>query len=284
MHAFLAYIAICIQKANKTNCAEYTTVRGLCFTLTQNPKFKRADLENLKAGIIELKDSLNLPISPIKNDYIVDYSAIPHTNFLCSIPTHLIRKIIAGSFTAHKCRLLRYTVVLLSTFLPTHYKDLSAKIGEVSINELANMTKTTTRNVQKFNKELIELKIINTYNRYLRFDVDMNTRDLYALYEETDQLEEYAKRKYADKYVPRQEADKSRKLLQMYYAVKNGTEYDQDTMRFLYEYIKKQNTLHKSRYYNRDLYWSYRRSEISKVKSLKPFTRYKYLKQKEKNT
>lgn len=273
-----------MQKADKTNCAEYTTVRGLYFTLTQNTNFKRADLENLKAGVLELQNTFKLPISPIKNDYIVDYSAMPHTKFMCSIPTYIIRKIISGGFTAHKCRLLRYTVILLSTFLPTQYKDLSAKIGEVSINELAKMTKTTTQNIQKFNKELIEMKIINTYNRYLRFDVDMNTRDLYSLHEDSEQLEEYAKRKYADKYVPRQEADKSRKLLQMYHAVKNGTEYDRDTMQFLYEYIKKQNALHKSRYYNRDLYWSYRRSENSKVKSLKPFTRYKYLKQKEKNT
>ena len=207
------------------------------------------------------------------------------TKFTCTIPIHIIRNILAGKLTPHRCQLLRYAIILLSTFESVEYKDLTAKMGKVSLNELAHMFRLSVTKTQAIIKELINMQIICTYNRYLWFGLDADVRDLYALYEDMEQMEEYAKRKYDDKYVPVQESDKRRKLTQMYNAVQNGKEYDEQTMQYLYEYIKRQNTSHRREYYKRDLYWTHRRDHLAKVKSLKPFTKYKYLyKKKETNT
>lgn len=285
MQAFLAYIAICMLKANKTEQKEYMSIRGLYFTLVQNTDFKRADLENLRAGVKELRETYNLPISPIKNDYIYNYEIkMQHTTMACEVPTQLIRAVLAGKLTACRCRLLRYAVVLLSTFLPTQYNDLTIKVGQISLSELAHLFKTDTNEIRKLNQQLINMGLISIYNRYFDFNLNVNKRDIYALSVDVDQMEEYAKRKYCDEYLPPREADKQRKLLQMYNAVKNGTEYKPHVMQYLYDYVRKQNISHRVKYYNKDLYWTKRRSEFSKIRSLKPFTRYKYLKQKETDT
>lgn len=279
----MAYIALCILKADKTSECEIVTTRGVCFTLTQNSTFNRSALENLRTGLLELNNTTCLSISPFKNDFIVDWSSFEYTELKTSqIPVFAVRKIINGKFSAERCRLLRYALALMSTFDSVNSKGLTAKIGIISLDRLSRMVRSDIKTVQMLNRKLQEMNIISIYNRYLTLGLDTSVNDFYAYGWEKEQLEEYAKRQYKDKYVPVKNKDKKKKIAQMYNAVAKGTSYDKDTMIFLYNYIKRQNDYHMAIYYAEDKYkWTIRRDHRAKVKSLKPFMRFKYIYEKE---
>lgn len=278
-NAILAYTALCILKADKTFNSEIVTVRGACFALTQNSNINRAFLENMRAGLNEINDNCNLEVVPFKCDFMVNWKSFYYkSDFAFSVPVFAIQKIINGKVSVDKCNMLRHFLVLASTFETVNSRGLTAKMGEVSLCELSRMRRLSIKEIQKLNYKLEQRGLICYYNRYLIFGIDTTKRDLYGYGWERDQLEEYAKRKYQDQYVPVKDKDKKKKLVQMYNAVAKGYSYDRDTMIYLYSYIKKQNEYHLSIYYAEDKYkWSIRRAHKAKVKSLKPFTRYPYI-------
>lgn len=275
----MAYVALCVLKANKTKNREIVTVRGACFALTQSSNLNRASLENMRAGLNEINDSSQLEITPHKCDFIVNWETFYSSKCLeFEVSVFAVHKLIKGKLGSDNCNLLRHFMVIASTFKSVSSKYFTAKMGEISLDELSHLRHLTVKDTQKLNRKLEQRGLICYYNRYLIFGVDTSKRDLYGFGWERDQLEKYAKCKYQDKYVPIKDKDKKKKLVQMYNAVAKGYSYDRDTMIYLYNYIKKQNEYHLSIYYAEDKYrWSIRRAHKAKVKSLKPFTRYPYI-------
>ena len=278
-NAFVAYIGLCILKANKFKMREIVTVKGVCFALLQEENISRANLENIRSGLHELNDNTKLSIIPIKNDFIVNWRTFKHPNtFTYEVPTEPLRIIMNSKFSADNFRMLRQFVIIASTFKPNRYKDLSAQIGNISLKELTRIRRTSVKEIQRINQQLMKLGVLAVYDRHLMLGADEWQNDLYAYGWESDQLEEYAKRMYKDKYLPVKDSDKKKKFVQMYNAVAKGHSYDKQTMIFLYNYIKKQNEYHRQIYYAEDKYkWSVRKFHRDKIKSLAPFRRYPYI-------
>lgn len=276
----LAYTALCILKANKQEGKEIVTTRGLYYTLLQNNNFNRAYLERLRRGMDELVRGKWIDVSPIKCDYLVDWSSFHHTKkCVCYVPVFAIRQILDGKFTSQNYEILKHFIFLCSIFEPMDSNGLEdCYVGKASLDELAHIGRTTSKEIIKYNKILYDKHIIYCYNRYLIYNMDTTQKDFYSFYWEQDQLEEYAKRHYEGKYVPLIDENKKRKITQMYNAVANGKEYDRGTMIFLYRYIKRENQYWNNIFYDEENYkWTVRRDAKAKVKSLIPFRKYKYI-------
>lgn len=182
---------------------------------------------------------------------------------------------IMNNKTQSKSNMLRLYLCMIGTFIgKNHIKNIRESdrynniLGMMSQDYLAEIAQVSKSSVVEYIKELERLKIIYVARCSLKFK-DKNGKikkhnNIYGKYEDKDLIEEFANIRFSmyDDLHKVQKANitnNARSLTQKYNCLKNGTEYDKNTVDAIYNYIN-----------------SYNEKHPNNAKDMKPFEKYGY--------
>ena len=191
-------------------------------------------------------------------EYILDVTNINNTSkFFVNINVSDVRKIMNINTKVNKFTLLRYYIILLSTFKIDKSKD-SGKIGYMSQSYIKDLSGISIPTMNKYNNILEENKMIyiaksTDHEEY--YDSKGNHRitkfkNVYSRYEDRDIADSYVNTYSTCNFSTKldMKVNESRKYVQMYNAILKGKLYDKDTIEKIYDGIVAWNENKRSKY------------------------------------
>ncbi len=285
-NAICAYTAL-INIYNTGSDNYYVNYNLLAYQLFGNKNFNRRDLDNIKDGLNQLIDkSIVSDVDKLgKSEFIINLSDLYIDNkeeYRLYVEGKDIETIF-NLANVNKFALLRYYLALLSTISITESINIDGKniknfVGFMTQDYLSRLTNMSRRIIENYNSILEENKLLYIYrhdkkvlfdngdirtlgNQYGKY-CNMEYIKIYALQEE-DKYYSLVRDNDANKIVKDNQTGRS--LSAKYNAMLKGKEYDIDTIKEIYFYIKANNEKYSKNDYYKD-----------KIKDLYIFDKYNF--------
>ncbi len=160
--------------------------------------------------------------------------------------------------------LLRYFLALIDSFTTTNSigDKYKFKMSVASIDNLAKISMTSPTSVMKYNSILQNNKIIYIAKSCVTRRIDKSSKNsltqisnVYSRYEDKKACNDYVKTTSPsykkEAYKVHKEVNTSRKYIQMYNQMLKGREYDLETVKEIYSYVKHWNYKKREEYMNK---------------------------------
>lgn len=218
----------------------------------------------ISKGLKELidKDVISVDVALTKTEFIVDVAEINSPlKFFFYITIKDVRKLMNIDTKVNKFSLLRYYMILISTF--KHDKsDQSGKVGSMAQSYIKQLSGLSITTMNKYNDLLVDNKLLyiaksgdheEYYNdagshRLIKF------RNVYTRYTDKHLADSYVHKDNSHQFVKKVSVatNESRKYVQMYNAMLKGKEYDINTVAKIYNAMRDWNE-NKQRQYQEQL-------------------------------
>lgn len=260
-NAILAYVGIVSCFKNDFDNV-FTNKNMMTYYLTKKTVIPRRFEESLRNGINELlKNKIIICDSKNGTDFYMDTLNIKlkDDDIFIYVDLKDIQKILS-CYHQSKIGLLRYYILVLGTFIsknhvenirdPNRYNNV---LGMMSQEYISNLTGMSIHTVAEYTKILEELEILYVSRCSFMFKdnkgVIKRHNNIYGRYKDKDIIDEFTKARYEmyddlHKTHLSSAANNSRSLMQKYNQMVNGRDYDDGTVKDIYEYICKYNKKH----------------------------------------
>lgn len=215
--------------------------------------------ENIRNGLKELIDKQIITCKKKNNNayYIdIDDFVVGKDDSYIMVYLSEIQKIICCNYHG-KISLLRYYIGLLSTFiLKNKIKDIrdpdkyNNKLGMISQEYVSDILDVSTHTVVEYTKILEQLELLYVSRCSFMFKDDKGNvkrhNNIYGRYSDKEIIEEFTKIRYnmyddLHKVKSTNAINNARSLMQKYNCLRNGTEYDKETISAIYSYVSSYN-------------------------------------------
>jgi len=269
----LTYIALraimdqSIPLYNKTSVVDCISVNRMAYALIgSQEKYEKVFLDSLQRGIYELKFTNVIRVlqdlsAKTSYEYLLDMANMrldtEKENFMFVYPEEVHKILTCDEIMKKKISMLRYFVVLISTFnWCKSMRNLQGKISTMSIEYIATQAgMVSQRTCIRYNQILSEMKMIYVYKSNDKERVGDKLKQIkncYSRYADKDACEEYASNYenwYGSQHIivrtqkNKEQADNNRRLAQIYNRISDGygDTYDEETIRKVRKYIANKN-------------------------------------------
>lgn len=230
-------------------------------------KYDKSLLDALVRGVYELvAGNIVTIIQPYQNEWVLDFKHMyvdTMTNKYTVIIADEIKKILTiNGQMKRNISMLKYFVALVSTFdwsaslkCKGNMPDLQGKLTHMPQDYIAGQAGISVKTCRRYNDILVDCKVIYIYKSNDKIKSDDSLKQInncYSRYEDRDLCRMYASNYenimgYQHKIVQtkknKQQADKNRRLAQIYNRICDGhvDEYDKATIKEVYKYVTNRN-------------------------------------------